>query len=580
MVLIVVLFTTATATALYQDKTKQKNNNNILDLYNSSAEKSVETDSYEEVIKKEAATIAEKMSSAQLASQVMMISYPDSEPPPEIFEWIKKGIGAIKIFGWNFNRLQDLTESINKMQNAAGKNTFPLPLIIATDQEGGWVRHIRGQTSITAGNMAIGASGIIKDAWLSGKHIGEELKLIGINMNFAPTVDVLIDRNAHVIGPRAFSDDPTETAIFSVSYMNGMKEAGIMSTAKHFPGHGRSPDDSHGTLPISNVDLDILLKEDFLPYYSLIKEKIPAVMSGHLAFPEITREHTAASLSPFFLKEILRKKMGFEGIILTDDMQMSGALASSGLVKSSLSALKAGNDMLVVSCRDMEDYKRIWNLIISEIEKDAAFKTQIKESVTRIITAKYLYIGKNAIESIIPEKQIQKNITGIPTKEASAFFRDLAFRSVSILYKDKELIVPQKGEKILIASSYRTFLQEGLKKFPNAETFNYPFRPYSNARKEDLLKLPELAKKADIIIFSAVNPSSIELLETLKNLDCKVYVISILSPVHLDGADWVDWAVAIYGTGADSFEAGFEAVTGEFIPRGNIPIEFPVQKKK
>lgn len=538
-------------------------------------------DNYEEAIKKEAATIAEKMSVSQLASQVMMISYPDTEPTPEIIEWIRdRGVGAIKIFGWNFNRLQDLTRSINKMQRAAEKSTFALPLIIATDQEGGWVRHIKGQTSITAGNMAIGASGIIEDAWLSGKHIGEELKLIGINMNFAPTVDVLIDRNAHVIGTRAFSDNPTETAIFSVSFMNGMKQAGIMSTAKHFPGHGRSPDDSHGTLPVNNVDLDILLKEDFLPYYFLIKENIPAVMSGHLAFPEITGKNKAASLSPLFLKEILRKKLGFEGIILTDDMQMSGALASGGLVQSSLAALKAGNDMLVVSCRDMEDYNRIWNLIISEMEKDADFKTQIKESVTRIITAKYLYIGKNAIDSIIPEAQIEKNITGIPTKEASAFFRDLAFRSVSILYKDKKLIVPQKGEKILIAAPFQTFLQEGSKKFPNAETFHYPYSAYNRAKKGDLRKLTKLAKKADIVIFSVASLSSIELLETLKNLDCRVYVVSVLSPVHLDGVDWIDWAVAIYGTGADSFEAGFAAIAGEFVPQGNIPIEFPVQEKK
>ena len=114
--------------------------------------------------------------------------------------------------------------------------------------------------------MALGSNRYIKDSYDTGKYIGQQLAYLGINMNFAPTVDILINHDAHVIGPRAFSDDPLRTSVLATSYMNGMRDSGIIPTAKHFPGHGRSSDDSHGKLPVIDVSLDELKKTDLLPY--------------------------------------------------------------------------------------------------------------------------------------------------------------------------------------------------------------------------------------------------------------------------------------------------------------------------
>lgn len=507
--------------------------------------------------------IAEKMSPSQLAGQVMMIGYTGNEPSPEVISWIKnRNIGGIKIFGWNADNLYTLSRSIKEMQGASAESEYKIPLFIATDQEGGWVRHIKGNSSITAGNMSLGASQIINDSYMTGMYIGRELKTIGINMNFAPTVDVLTNHEANVIGPRAFSDNPLKTAVLAAAFVNGMKKSGIICTAKHFPGHGRTEDDSHGKLPVINTTLEELRSTDLLPYDFLIREELPAVMSGHLAFPEITGNNSPASLSPFLLKQILREDMGFSGIIITDDMQMNGALSMSSITESCLSALKAGNDMIMVS-RDLADYENIRDRIINEIKNDREFEKQIRESVRRILRTKIQYLSAGGKE---------RNVSSIPSEDAEAFFLQQAFRSVSLIDEDKPLKKPQKGEKILLAGPHRLFFEEGLKRFPRADTYYFPYNPFYSAAGEDISSFSSASEGYDLIIVCVSNPAGAQYLETLKGKKNRVIVMSVLSPAYLENSKWLDSGVAVYGTGRESFTAGFAAIAGDFIPEGKMPI--------
>ena len=238
-----------------------------------------------------AATLVRNMSDPEVLGQVLMLGYEGTGVSPELLDFITDyHIGNIKIFGWNVESLGKLAESIGTMQKTAMGIGQGIPLIIATDQEGGWVRHIKAGTSITAGNLAIGATGLPYDAYYSGYYIGQELKSLGVNMNFAPTVDVYTNPEAHVIGPRAFSDDPVKTAALAVAYFHGLENAGIIATAKHFPGHGNASEDSHGAMPVIDTDLTTLWDVDLLPYRHLVREGIPAIMSGHLCYPRIGGE--------------------------------------------------------------------------------------------------------------------------------------------------------------------------------------------------------------------------------------------------------------------------------------------------
>jgi beta-N-acetylhexosaminidase len=173
--------------------------------------------------------------------------------------------------------------------------------------------------------MALGADNLPYDAWMTGLLLGRELAAVGVNMNFAPTIDVFVDPKADVIGPRAFMADPQMTGIMGLSFARGHEETGVISTAKHFPGHGDTEQDSHGTLPRVTADLETLMARDLVPYRIMIAGGVPAIMAGHLAFPSITGNEIPATLSKALLTGLLRDKLGFEGVAITDDLFMRGA---------------------------------------------------------------------------------------------------------------------------------------------------------------------------------------------------------------------------------------------------------------
>ncbi|MBN1837859.1 MAG: glycoside hydrolase family 3 protein, partial [Spirochaetales bacterium] len=324
------------------------------------------------------------MSDDELLGQVFMVGYVGHRPSPEVLRWVaQRNLGGVKIFSRNVDTLSRLAESIRTLQRAAAGTRLGIPLLVSTDQEGGWVRHIKGETSVTPGNIALGAAGLPQDALLTGYYIGLELRALGINMNFAPTIDVYTNPSATVIGPRAFSSDPSSTATLALAYYQGLSRSGVIATAKHFPGHGQADKDSHGALPVVHLTMDELWKRELLPYRILISEGIPAIMSGHLAYPEILGDLTPSSRSPLLIEELLRQRMGFEGVLVTDDMEMNGAL-SGGVTtaQASLEALMAGNDMILVS-HTPRVQEQTWELLRRTLAQDPGFKARVEQSVRR-----------------------------------------------------------------------------------------------------------------------------------------------------------------------------------------------------
>lgn len=516
--------------------------------------------------------IISEMDDTELLGQVFLLGYYGLDPSEDILHWISsKKIGGIKIFGWNVANLERLGRSISLMQKTAVETPLGIPLFIATDQEGGWVRHIKGKSSITPGNMSIGATSMPEDAYKTGKYIGNELKTIGINMNFAPTVDVYTNPDADVIGSRSFSSDPLSTASLSTSFFQGQESTSVISTAKHFPGHGSADGDSHGMLPTVNADFETLWNRELLPYRFLIKRGIPAIMSGHISFPEITGNNIAASGSKYFLTTVLRKKMGFEGIIITDDIIMEGAdITSRGIDETCYNSLVAGNDIIMVS-RTSTTYQRIWDYLYDKIQNESDFKEIIKASVGRILKTKITYLKRDNSVSLYPD--IDKITNDIPNSTGSEFFLDQAFRSVSILKNTDLPIFIDDEHSILIAAPYKTFLSEGKKQIKNASIYYFPFIPDKESESKFLVDFQLEAQNFDRVIICLVNDFSLDMLKSLKELPVKVSVISALSPILIQEEEWIKSAVAVYGTGYESFMAGFSALLGQFSPTGTVPIE-------
>ena len=513
--------------------------------------------------------LIEEMDNSDLLGQVLMLGYMGETASDTILHWITEHkIGGIKVFGWNANDLNILSKTITDMQRAAVDSTLEIPLFIATDQEGGWVRHIKGETSITPGNLAIGASGLPYDAYMTGYLIGMELKALGINMNFAPTVDVYLNPLADVIGPRAFSQDPVQTGILGSAFMKGQDKAGVISTAKHYPGHGNAEEDSHGTLPVIQSTKIFLENHDLIPYKMMIQEGLPAVMVGHLAYPQISGDMTPASLSSFFLRDILRSELGYRGLIITDDLVMQGAHAGNlSLAEVCEQSLRAGSDILLVS-RNPENHKKIWDHLLALMEQDADFQKIVEQACRQVILKKIEYLKRDDSVPLFPKESDPR--LAIPAEGGKSFFFSQAVRSTTLIRKEK--IPIGDSSDILIAGMFSQYRSQGLEFFPGAETMRIPYS-FDTAEKWQIIN--ELLRRAEYfetVIFSLSRYQDLRILKELSDLKDKIIVMSSLTPVYINETPWVKDAVAVYGTGWESFAAGFGAIRGDFTASGHLPI--------
>ncbi len=513
--------------------------------------------------KKLAAAIVTDMSDEQVLAQTFMLGWVGSEPSPLIMNWIReRHLGGVKIFGWNTSDTTKLAETVGKLQEASLEGEYQIPLFIATDQEGGWIRHIKGMTSETPGNMAIGASGYPQDAYWAGYYIGKELSLLGVNMNFAPTVDLYTNRDSSLIGPRAFGVDPVTTGILGAAYMKGQLAMGVIPTAKHFPGHGDTGLDSHGLLPEIEADFDILWERELIPYRMLIREKLPAVMTGHLAFPNTGSGKAPASLSPWFLQDVLRNRMGFKGLIITDDLMMNGATMSAGsLSRAAKQALVAGNDIILFSKTPLM-YDMVWTYLFTSMQNEPEFRERVEDAARRILEAKLVFLrGKNAVP-YIPD--VEKVKTGLPDQEGAAFFLDLAARSVTVIKDAPFPLKPKDAGQILLTGQYLDFFKQGKAAYPEARSYWY-------AEDFGINDFLSYARSADTIIFCLSDAAGLRFLRALEPLKKRVIVLSVLTPVHLDRTPWVDGAIAVYSYANESFIAGFSALVGRIDAKGRLP---------
>jgi beta-N-acetylhexosaminidase len=507
------------------------------------------------------------MSDVERLGQLFMLSYGGDEPTALLYAWIReRGLGGIKIFGWNGEDTRKLSSSIRAIQDAAQLGPHDVPPFIATDQEGGWVRHVKGGTSITPGNMAIGASAWVSDAYRSALYIGRELSALGVTMNFAPTVDLATRPDSTIIGSRAFSSDPQATAILAAAWTRGMADSGVAATAKHFPGHGDTELDSHGVLPIITIDEATLWERELLPYRLLAAEGVPGIMSGHLAFPAITGGNEPASLSPRMIQGILRERMGYDGLVITDDLMMNGAASSAGLADTCERAIRAGNDILMFS-RTLGMNDAEWTKLLGLYRRDLSFRARVDESALRVLRAKLAWLLPRGVQGIRP---ISNPEEAFRRPEARAFFQEQAQRSATLL-GDHELPA-SAGGRLLVAGQFSDFFAEAGRAFPGSEQFRFSYLPGEKAVAEELEAFKLRLRAADGAVVCVANPASASYARETLKAGKKLYVVSVLSPVFASEFAADGLVVAVYSYAAESFKAAFGVLSGQNGAIGRLPV--------
>jgi beta-N-acetylhexosaminidase len=291
-------------------------------------------------------------------------------------------------------------------------------------------------------------------------------------------------------------------------------------------------------------------------------------MSGHLAFPRTDGGLVPASLSPFFLRTVLREKMGFSGIIITDDLMMIGALAHLGtLARTAKQALLAGNDIIMFSTTP-----RLWDPVwthLADSMKEEDFRLTVRSSARRVIEFKLRYLRGEGAVPLVPDPR--RAVTDLPYAEGQPFCLNLAARSATIVIPQQEPnsvfpVTLENAGRVLLAGKYRDFFNYGRMAFPNASVYRY-FEEWSTA------EFISRAHNADTIIFCLSDAWDLRLLRSIERLNKNVIVLSILSPVHIENAPWVNGAVAVYSYAPESFAAGFSAITGKIKADGILPYE-------
>ncbi len=300
---------------------------------------------------------------------------------PSYFEWIKKlveqGIGGFILFGGKYD---DVKKGLREIQDIAG-----IPLFIASDLEQGLGQQIEGGT-LFPNAMAIGSAidtenkediKLLRDAI---RIMSQEAKEIGINIMLAPVLDVNTNHKNPIICTRAFSDNPEKVALFGREFIEGIQSQGLISCAKHFPGHGDTEIDSHIELPVIKTSMERLRGLELYPFMEAIKSGVGMIMVGHLIVNAIDPERPA-SLSQKINKGLLRKELGFNGIVITDAMNMGAIRKRYNEDEACLMALKAGADIIL----HPENTETVIECLLSKWEE---IETQVEESSKRILQAK------------------------------------------------------------------------------------------------------------------------------------------------------------------------------------------------
>ncbi len=300
-------------------------------------------------------------------------------------------VGGIILFSDNVDTANQTKKLISDLQSTAS-----IPLFISIDEEGGLVSRI--------GSKNIGVDHLPNAATLPSDYsssqvqtmartLGQQLASFGINMNFAPVLDVNTNPNNPVIGPRAFSSDPTIVSEYGTAFMQGLLSENILPVGKHFPGHGDTTTDSHLERTSIDQSLDELSRVEWLPFQQTIDAGIPVIMTGHIHTPNITQDDLPASLSKAMTTDYLREELGFDGVVITDSLRMKAITNEYDASEVGILVLEAGGDLILLP----DDFQSCYEGIINALDSGRLTEERIDRSLRRLFALKNTFM-ETAVE--------------------------------------------------------------------------------------------------------------------------------------------------------------------------------------
>ncbi|WP_338912521.1 glycoside hydrolase family 3 N-terminal domain-containing protein [Clostridium perfringens] len=547
----------------------------------------------------------------------------------EVAEVIDKyDLGGVILFAENVKEISQTTTLIHDLQEVAiNDKDGNLPLLITLDQEGGIVTRL-GEGTNLPGNMALGATRSEKSSYDAGYLIGRELNALGVNVDFAPVLDTNNNPENPVIGVRSISSNPELVGKLGKNIAKGIQDQGVAATAKHFPGHGDTSTDSHYGLPMVNKSIEELRETELKPFKIAIENGIDMIMTAHIQFPQIEKDTfiskkdgsqivIPATLSDDIIKGILREEMGYDGVVITDAMNMKAISDHFGELESTKMAINAGIDIILMPTilRNNEDVKKldyIVNGILDSIKSGEIKEEEITDSAERIVKLKIdrgIIDLKNNNASL--EEKIKKAKETVGSIENRNIERRIAEEAITIAKNEDNILPlnPKEGEKVLLIAPNESQIHSmkfGINRLIHENSLNkiqLDTYEYNNIgviddvlrekiESSDYIIVASLASNADHLKPGTWNrdlPRSV--IDYGNKLNKDTVLISLRNPYDLAAYDNAKAQVVSYGfKGMDPTEgdtlfptkssgpnipASMGVIFGVVEPKGKLPVDIP-----
>lgn len=495
----------------------------------------------------------------------LMHSFRGLEPPPEILDGVRRGdIASFCLFAYNFDSLEQFRRLTTRLSDAAREGGLPPP-ILGIDQEGGQLIPIRDGATLLPGNMALGATRSPELARQAGRVLARELLAVGCNLNFAPVLDLNSNPDNLAVGIRAFGDRPADVAAMGCALIDGMQAEGVLATAKHFPGHGDTSVDSHFAVPTITRTLPELEAADLSPFAEAVRSGVGAVMTGHILVPALDAENVA-TVSPRILGDVLRRRMGFDGLILSDAMDMH-AVNRLGMRESVRAALRAGVD-LVLLAHLPEQIQMTTEMMAEENAAARARIARARQGVPHVLPAldvigcdEHQAVAQAIADAAITRVRDDGQLPLRPSEDDEIAV--ITVRQVNLTPADTSA-----GEHIALADAIRA-------RHPRTTAYEIGYR----ASSSDITDVLDAVVDADRVVVGTIcadqDLGQAALVRELHQRGQRPIVVALRTPYDLRAFPEIETYLCAYSARPAATEAVARVLFGEIEARGVLPCTLP-----
>ncbi len=507
-----------------------------------------------------------------------MLAFEGLTPPARILDWIaRRRVGGFSLFRpANYDNPAQLRELTAALQ-AAARTAGQAYLLIATDQEGGQLAAMGEGMTQFAGNMALGATRDPQLARRVGRAIGLELAAIGVNVNYGPVLDLNTNPRNPSLGIRSFGDEPALAAALGAAFIDGLQSAGVAATIKHFPGKGEAAVDSHYKMPVIAHNRERLDAVEFPPFKAGIDAGAKLLMTGHFAIPALTGTSAyPATVARRVMTDFARGEMGFDGVIITDALDMGAITQGAGQIIDVIAAVRAGVDLMLIML-DEDTQERLYGGLTLAYSRELIDDSHVRPSVERILALKAWAAA-----------QPQPDLEVVGCAEHRALEAELARRSITLVRDDAGLLPLRLAPDARVAAvmpaprdltpadtsaTIRPHLAAALRAYyPRVDEFVTEHLPDD----DEIAALRERLAGYDLLVLGTINasmqPEQAALVNELLALDIPTVTVALRTPYDLAAYPTARTHLCTYSIQPASLDALAAALFGEFIPDGQLPV--------